>query len=41
MIGLLPGFALITEYPTAVIVLPLVLYYFYVIWKKLYSSRSS
>jgi hypothetical protein len=34
LIGLLPGFALITEYPTAVIVLPLVLYYFYVIWKK-------
>ena len=34
LIGLLLGFALITDYTTAVIVLPLVLYYFYVMWKK-------
>jgi hypothetical protein len=34
LIGLLLGLALITDYTTTVIALPLVLYYFYVLWKK-------
>lgn len=32
-LGLLLGFALITEYPTALIVLPLVLYYLWLLWR--------
>lgn len=32
--GLLLGLALITEYTTFIIVIPLVVYYFYVLWKK-------
>ena len=33
-VGLLLGLALITEYTTALIVIPLVLYYFWVLWQK-------
>ena len=34
LFGLLLGLSLITEYPTALIVLPLVVYYLYVLWLK-------
>lgn len=34
VLGLVLGFALITEYTTAIIVFPLILYYMYVLWKE-------
>lgn len=41
LIGLLLGLSLITEYPTAVIVLALVFYYLYLLWLKRHQFRVS